>query len=151
MSQADPSTTTRLTIGELAASAGVKRSTLRYYEREGLLKPAGRSDHGYRHYDAVSRERLAFIRAAQAAGFSLEDVRTLLQLRDRETAPCERVRELIDARLDDVERQLADLLRVRRVLSAARRDCVEGEPYGICAVLDSFSGQDSAQPSTAES
>lgn len=145
MSKSSSKDHVRLTIGQLAESAGVKRSTIRYYERENLLQPTARSAHGYRHYDAASRERLAFIRAAQSAGFSLEDIRALLRLRDRETAPCERVRGLIDARLEDVERQLADLRHVRGVLRDARQECVEGEPRQACAVIDALSGQNTTE------
>lgn len=133
----DPTET--LTIGKLAAAAGVKRSTVRYYELENLLGPAGWSAHGYRQYDAASLERLAFIRAAQSAGFSLEDVRALLRLRDRPAAPCDRVRGLIDGRLENVERQLDDLRRVRDVLRDACRECLRGEPREVCAVLEDLS------------
>lgn len=125
-----------MTIGKLADAAGVKVSTLRYYEREGLVKPTSRSPHGYRQYDEASLERLRFIRAAQAAGFSLDDIKSLLRLRDRDDTPCETVRDLIDARLGDVKRQLTDLRHVQRVLRDARRRCEEGEARKTCAVLD---------------
>ena len=68
------------TIGEIAGSVGVATSTLRYYEREGLLKPSGRSGAGYRLYDPASVERLRFIRTAQAVGFALDDIKALLAL-----------------------------------------------------------------------
>jgi MerR family mercuric resistance operon transcriptional regulator len=125
-----------LTIGKLADAVGVKVSTLRYYEREALLKPAGRSSHGYRHYDQFSLERLRFIRAAQAAGFSLDDINTLLRLRDRDTPPCETVRDLIDTRLEQVERQLADLNHVQDVLRDAHERCEAGEHRRTCTVLN---------------
>lgn len=124
------------TIGQLADAVGVKRSTIRYYEREGLLKPAGRSPHGYRQYDRTSLERLRFIRAAQAAGFALDDIKTLLRLRDRNQPPCEQVCDLVDSRLQQIERQLADLSQVRQVLWDARQRCEAGQVDQTCAVLD---------------
>src|SRR5947207_1721813 len=69
------STNGLVTIGEAARSAGVATSVLRYYERVKLLKPAGRSDSGYRHYTSDDVARLRFIRAAQSIGFTLEDIR----------------------------------------------------------------------------
>lgn len=128
--------TAAYTIGKLADAAGVKVSTLRYYEREGLLKAPARSPHGYRKYDRASLERLRFIRAAQAAGFSLGDIKSLLRLRDREQPPCDNVRDLIDSRLEDVQRQLADLHHVQAVLREARERCEAGEAQRTCAVLD---------------
>ena len=67
------------TIGELAKAAGVPTSTVRYYEREGILRPAGRNGSNYRLYSREDVERLCFIRAAQGTGFTLRDVTELLR------------------------------------------------------------------------
>ncbi len=80
-----------LTIGELARVAGVPTSTVRYYEREGILKPRGRSRSNYRLYAEEDVQRLRFIRAAQATGFTLQNVTQLLR-----PAHCHRVQDLID-------------------------------------------------------
>ena len=69
-----------MTIGEVARAVGVATPTLRYYEQEGLLSPTTRSRAGYRLYDAQAIEQLRFIRSAQAVGFTLDDIRTLLSL-----------------------------------------------------------------------
>ena len=68
------------TIGQLARAATVPTSTVRFYERRGLLKPDARTSSNYRMYSARAAERLKFIRAAQATGFSLKDVREMLAL-----------------------------------------------------------------------
>ena len=86
-----------LTIGELAGAGGVPTSTIRYYERERLLQPSSRSPSNYRLYSAADLERLRFIRAAQATGFTLHDVSKLLR-----PAPCGSVQRLIEERLDVV-------------------------------------------------
>lgn len=107
-----------LTIGQLAKSAGIPLTTLRYYERIGLLKPEGRSAGNYRLYSEEALERLSFIRAAQATGFTLEDVSTLLG-----HAACQDVQQLIEARLGDITARLRDLRQVKRVLEASLAEC----------------------------
>lgn len=109
------------TIGQIAGSVGVATSTLRYYEREGLLKPAGRSGAGYRLYDPASVERLRFIRTAQAVGFALEDIKALLALDERTS--CKKVRGVIEDRLVEVVRRVAELKGVERTLKAALNRC----------------------------
>lgn len=110
-----------MTIGKAAVAVGVATTTLRYYEREGLLYPANRSKSGYRVYDAQAVERLQFIRAAQAIGFTLHNIRALLRL-DGDT-PCREVQKLIERRLSDVDAKLADLQRVRTTLADALQRC----------------------------
>ena len=70
-----------LTIGKLAALAKTSTDTLRYYEREGLIEPAGRSESGYRLYDKDSARRIHFIKQAQHCGFTLTEIRDLLATR----------------------------------------------------------------------
>lgn len=123
-----------LTIGQLARAAGVPVSTVRYYERQRLLKPTRRSRSNYRQYSAEQVGRLRFIRAAQASGFGLDDVRELLR-----PSPCGRVQELIERRLQKVDARMQELRRVRRVLRESLRECREHEPTGRCAVVDGLS------------
>lgn len=135
-----------MTIGKLASNEGVNASTLRYYERAGLLKPASRSPRGYRLYDSASQERLRFIRTAQATGFSLDDIKALLRLRGRSDPPCDMVCDLADARLEHIERQLANLRRLRQVLRDARQRCEASEARHTCAVLDQINaGADTSE------
>lgn len=109
------------TIGETARSVGVATSALRYYEREGLLKPAGRSASGYRLYDSAGVDQLRFIRSAQSVGFSLEDIKALLAL-DEQTS-CNEVQGMITDRLADVARRIAELRSVERTLKSALNRC----------------------------
>lgn len=122
-----------MTIGELATRAGVSRDALRYYERVGLMSPVHRTRAGYRTYGAAAVERVAFIRHAQALSFSLADIGTVLAQRrfgnDRE---CRRVREMLARKLDDLERQLAQLRQfqetVRSHLSECDRSLADARP-----------------------
>ena len=123
-----------MTIGELARSAGVPTSTVRYYEREGILDPTGRSASNYRLYSREDVHRLRFIRAAQATGFRLGDVTELLR-----PAPCGRVQELIRDRLDVVAARMGELRHVQRVLRGSLAACEEHERTGRCEVIDTLS------------
>ncbi|MBI1373371.1 MAG: MerR family transcriptional regulator [Phycisphaera sp.] len=123
------------TIGELAKAADVPTTTVRYYERAGLLPPAGRSKANYRLYDNASLERLRFIRAAQMSGFSLDDISVMLELNEQPRGACDSVQELIEHRLAGVRKKLDDLQHVETVLKSALRSCRKGEGQKACAVL----------------
>ena len=124
------------TIGELAKAAGVPTSTLRYYERQRLLRPSGRSASNYRLYSQQDLERLRFIRAAKATGFTLEDITTLLR-----PAPCGRVQRLIEERLEQVSQRMKEHRQVQRVLRASLAACREHESSGRCRVVDDLSAR----------
>ena len=123
-----------LTIGELAKASEVPTSTVRFYEREGLLKPSARSASNYRLYTEEDLDRLRFIRAAQATGFTLGDVKALLR-----PAACGKVQSLIEHRLDEVARRMAALRHVKRVLERSLRTCREHAPSGRCKVVEDLS------------
>ncbi|MCI0457335.1 MAG: heavy metal-responsive transcriptional regulator [Gemmataceae bacterium] len=135
------------TIGELARISGVPTSTVRYYERIGLVHPDGRSEGNYRLYGEEAVERLRFIRAAQATGFTLEDVTALLNLRDGATACCKEVQVLIEQRLADVKQRMQDLRHVQGVLKSSLEKCRRTEQSGHCEVLDRLKAASSAKPS----
>ena len=127
------------TIGRLAAFAGVPTSTVRYYERVGLLKAQGRTASNYRFYDDEALKQLRFIRAAQATGFALEDIEILLELRSGSLEPCKEVQELLTERLAAVETRLSDLRRVKQVLRAKLNECKKADEDEKCRVLDQLS------------
>ncbi len=124
----------RLTIGDLAEAAGVPASTVRYYERTGLLRRPPRSTSNYRLYEEEDVYRVRFIRAAQATGFTLDDVAALLR-----PSSCRKVQRLIEERLEEVSARMKELRHVQRVLKAAFTTCVEHEPTGRCGVVDTLS------------
>lgn len=127
--------TVALTIGKLARELGLPISTLRFYERRGLLKPEARSGSDYRLYGTRSLETLRFIRSAQASGFSLDDIATLLKFEQGRISPCGEVQDLIGARMRDLDRRLQDLRRVQAALRRSLRKCKSGERTGRCVVL----------------
>lgn len=137
---------TRYTIGQLARTAGVPTSTIRYYERAGLIKASARSEGNYRLYGEDASERLRFIRAAQATGFTLDDIKVLLNHHHDEPGVCRDVQGLIRDRLAEVKRRLDDLGHIREVLEAALGRCVVTEQTGHCEVIDSLTAEPGPSP-----
>ncbi len=127
------------TIGELAEAAEIAVSTVRYYERVKLLRPSGRTGSNYRYYGQPELERLLFIRAAHAAGFTLSDISTLLELRDGSLEPCAEVQALIENRLDEIAGRMAEFRRVQRELKSALALCRAACRPSTCEVLDQLS------------
>lgn len=107
-----------LTVSQLARLAGVAPDTVRYYGRIGLLPETGRSDAGYRRFDASQAARIRFIRAAQRLGLRLTEVGELLDLKDRGLCACGHADALVRRRLEQVEREIAALDALRDELRA---------------------------------
>jgi MerR family mercuric resistance operon transcriptional regulator len=123
-----------LTIGKLATAAGVGVETVRYYQRRGLLETPAR-DREVRRYGSDDLRRLRFVRQAQSAGFTLEEIKELLDLdasHDRA-----RVRELANARVKALNLKIGELERARNALRKLSRECGSGSG-GPCPILASF-------------
>ena len=126
-------------IGALARRAGVRIDTVRYYERSGLLAPRTRLASGYRRYGPPELSRLRFIRRAQALGFTLNEVRELLDLsRRRDVA---RVKRAAQAKLADVERRIADLERMRDGLRKLIAECPGHGRAADCPILKALGSE----------
>lgn len=127
-------------IGELSQKCGVSVDTIRYYEKEGLVRPTSRSDSGYRFYDEEARRQLDFILKAKSLGFSLHEVSELLSLRiDRENHPCSEVKELADGKLIQIKSKMDELNRIFAALSRISESCCGGdEPAVHCSILDAL-------------
>jgi MerR family transcriptional regulator, copper efflux regulator len=129
-----PGAVSTYTIGEVAERSGFSASALRYYEDIGLVPPAGRSGAGYRMYDDLTLNRLAFVARAKQLGCTLEEIADLVEVADRE--PCapvqRRFHALVTAKLTAAERQVAELTAFRSQLRAAAV-ALAGEPVdGPC-------------------
>ena len=131
-----------MTIGSLATAAGVGVETVRYYQRRGLVGTPARGgsglDGGVRRYDEAHLRRLRFIRQAQGAGFTLEQIGELLALdagRDRA-----RARELAQARISALDDKIVELEEARTALLRLARECAR-EDAGPCPIIDAFGGQ----------
>lgn len=106
-----------MTIGELAKAGGVNVQTIRYYEREGLLPAPHRwRDSGYRDFDDDALLRLRFIRSAKELGFTLREIKELLDMRLLPGESCAEVKQLLKVKLTDMETRMKEMRRLRRVL-----------------------------------
>lgn len=105
-----------LQIGELAQASGVPSKTIRFYEQIGLLPPAQRAENGYRRYGLEDVQRLRFIRNARGLGFSLDDLKEVVALRDQGEAPCRYVAHLLEVRAAEIEERIRQLQELQQDL-----------------------------------
>jgi len=116
---------------------GVQPSAVRFYERQGLIAPE-RLANAYRVYGREAVNALGFICRAKSLGFSLDQIREILEIRRRDAEPCQRVRSLVERNLKEVERKIAELIRLRRELKGlAGRAAPSSAPAGVCPIIES--------------
>ena len=128
-----------MTIAGLAKAGGVGVETVRYYQRRGLLETPERGGGpglgGIRRYGGNDARRLRFIRSAQAAGFTLEQIAELLALDATDDRP--RARELAEERIAELDTRIAELQAARTALARLAHDCAEGSS-GPCPIISAF-------------
>ena len=124
-----------LLIGELSRRAGVPVSTVRFYERNGLLEMPERRESGYREYPDATVERLAFIRHAQDLGFTLQQIKALLALRANPEAHSDVVRDEAVRCLSDIREKLDALTAMEVSLSRVLSCCDGKEPVEKCPIM----------------
>ena len=123
------------TIGGLARAAGVGVETVRYYQRRGLLSEPARPPGEVRRYGEADVKRLKFIRAAQAAGFTLNEIGELIALDASDDRA--RARELAQARVAAIDGKIAELQEARDALAGLASDCASNKK-GPCPILRAF-------------
>lgn len=128
-----PEPTDTLTIGALAAAAGVNVETIRFYQRRGLLGEPERPPGGVRRYGPDDVARVRFIKSAQRIGFSLDEVVQLLRLEDG--TGCGQASDIATHRLLDVRQRLADLQRIEAALSALVGRCDGARGRVACPLI----------------
>jgi len=130
---------TAYTIGEAAQAAGVNIETLRYYERRGLVPEPPRSRANYRLYPHESVRVVRFVKRAQELGFTLNEVRELLSLREGgQDVSCAEVREQARRKLRDIETKLRSLQTMREALSQLENECSGSGPVTACPILEAL-------------
>ncbi len=123
-------------IGELARTVDVNVETIRYYQRIGLLELPKKPYGGMRSYNDESLQRLRFIRRAQQLGFSLEDIRELLEL---SSSDCERVEKLAVEKLSLVKAKLRQLRRIESILAMTVEQCSRRKGNQPCPIIETLS------------
>lgn len=129
-----------LTIGALAAAAGVRRDTVRYYERFGLMPAPPRTDAGYRSYSEADVDRVRFIRRAAQLGFTLNEIGNLLTLQSSESARAADVLRVTDEKIGELRSKVAELRGIRSVLEQLAAGCPVDAPASDCPILAHFAG-----------
>jgi MerR family transcriptional regulator, mercuric resistance operon regulatory protein len=124
-------------IGALARASGVKIETIRYYERIRVMPPPERSAGGYRLYTADHLKRLTFVRRGRELGFTLDELRRLLQLVDGHSYTCAEVRALTLGHVTEIRRKIADLRRLEHVMTDIASRC-SGRRTPDCPIVDAL-------------
>jgi MerR family mercuric resistance operon transcriptional regulator len=131
-----------MTRSEVAERADVNPETLRYYERKELIPEPPRSSGGFRLYDESYVNRLRFIQRAQDLGFTLAEIKDLLDLRTGDEATCRDVKARADAKIEDVQAKIRDLERIRDALRVLSHACAGGlGPTSDCPILDAMADE----------
>jgi DNA-binding transcriptional MerR regulator len=127
-----------LKIGEVSKRSGIGVEALRFYEKSGLLDRPSRTFSGYRVYGEDVLERLAFIKQAQALGFSLDEIRQIVDDARRGESPCDEVREIVRRRMEELDERLRELHRYRKELKATldEWDKVGRAPGHVCGLIE---------------
>lgn len=133
-------------IGELSSHSGTAVETIRYYEREQLLPKPQRTAANYRQYDRSHLERLLFIRQCRTLDLSLQEIRTLLEVRDNPSSPCLVASQVLDEHIRHVETRLGQLQELASQLYALRAQCLDDHPAAECGILQGLTCE---QPSAS--
>lgn len=127
-----------MTRSEVAERSGVGRETVRYYEERGLIPDPPRSSAGYRLYDESYARRIRFIGRAQELGFTLEEIKELLELRVDPKTTCQAVKGHTEEKIEDVEAKICDLRRIRQALVHLAEACTGEGPTSECSILEAM-------------
>lgn len=127
-----------MTRSEVAERADVGRETVRYYEERGLIPNPPRSSAGYRLYDESYVERLRFIARAQELGFTLKEIKELLELRVDPETTCQTVKARTEEKIENVEAKIRDLRRIQQALMRLAETCTGAGPTSDCPILEAM-------------
>ncbi len=128
-----------LQIGSVASRSGLTVDTIRFYEKQGLIEKPARSQGGFRLYEEAAVERLSFVSRAQTLGFSLDEIRELLLLRNAGQEACSHVHDLLDQKLTIIYAKITELRKLERHLGEAKGRCdreLATECAGSCPVIE---------------
>jgi MerR family mercuric resistance operon transcriptional regulator len=127
-----------MTIGKAARRAGVGVETIRFYERRGLITRPPKSQSAYRYYPEETISRLRFIKRAKHLGFTLKEIKELLDLRVNPTTTCDVVRGRAQIKIADVEAKIRDLEKIKTALTRLSATCHGAGPASECPILEAL-------------
>jgi len=128
-------------IGEVARRADVNKDTVRYYEERELIPKPDRRRSGYRIFTWRHIDQIKFIKRAQQLGFTLNEIKELLELRMDEETSCSEIRKEAQAKYQDVSKKIEDLRRIKKTLTDLIDSCSKAGPVGDCPILEALEGK----------
>ncbi|KAI9135092.1 heavy metal-responsive transcriptional regulator [Acaryochloris sp. CCMEE 5410] len=135
-------TATHLKIGEVRRQTGVAVGALRYYESLGLIH-SDRGDNGYRYYPQETVQQVQFIKKAQTLGFSLEEIREILNIHQQGDIPCERVQSMLQDKIEQLDHQIQQMMSFKSELEEYRDRWATNQPRpqpgDICPLISTVS------------
>lgn len=137
-----------LQTGEVARQADVNVETLRFYERRGILPEPPRRESGYREYPPETVDLIRSIKRAQELGFSLKEIRELLDLRQGSRRATGQVPRLVKAKIAEIEHKIRDLEAMNQALAGLLGACEKKAARACCPIIESLSGPPSGGRST---
>jgi len=132
-------------VGEIAKKVGINVETFRYYERLKLLPKPRRMESGYRLYDDSDLKRLLFIKSAKSLGFTLKEIKELLELKVDSLGTCGDVKEMAEQRLEDIQQRIHNLQQMETALLQIIQQCVDEKTSTTeCPIIEliNYGGQD---------
>ncbi len=131
----------KLTVGKIAKETGVNIETIRYYEKRGLLPKPKRGKSGYRIYCRDDINRVNFIIRAKYLGFTLVEIKELLNLRENPETKCEDMKLKVEEKIGDIEEKINSLLKNKKALKNLTKQCIGPVPLDQCSIVDFLSGK----------
>lgn len=128
-------------IGDVAKRADVNKETVRYYEQRGLIPKPDRRRSGYRIFTQRHIDQIKFIKRAQELGFTLSEIKELLELRLDENTTCSEIKAEAREKYHDVVEKIEDLNRIKETLVELIDSCSGGDPKGDCPILEALEGE----------
>lgn len=128
-----------LTTGQVADEAGVKKDTVLYYEREGLIEEPPRTDSGYRQFSPETVRTIRFIKRAQQLDFTLSEIAEFLSLIDNK-GTADEILDMTEEKIADIDQKIDRLTKLRESLTILADQCPGEGPLSKCAILDSLTG-----------
>ena len=127
-----------MTIGQAARHAGVGVETIRYYQRRGLIGKPSKRGGGIRQYDDETVDRICFIRKAKELGFTLKEIKELLELKLDPATTCKDVKHKAEAKIEDIESKVRSLNQMKRALVKLTKACNGQGKTNQCPILESL-------------
>lgn len=127
-----------ITRGQLARLSGVTTEAIRFYERKGLLKPERNPSTNYRYYNETAIKRLRFILKAKNHGFTLSEIRELLELSNTSNSSCLDVKQKAEEKLLIIEQKIAELEKIKQALQQLISSCKRGKLAEECPIIEAF-------------